>query len=92
MNLMMKKKRVEDLRYCEKVLINEREKLEKKLFRYRERIETDRYLTEKQFGKLLLKSDAITDEIESLTVGIRFVTEEIKMLQYQVRIESEENE
>ena len=92
MNLMMMKSRVEDLRYCEKVLINEREKLEKKLFRYRERIETDNYLSEKQFGKLLLKSDAITDEIESLTVGIRFVTEEIKMWQYHVRMASDENE
>ena len=80
-----REQRLEELTYCSNVLLREREKLEKKLLRYRERMETDYYLTEKQFGKLMKKSDAVTEEIENLTAGIRKLSADISALKYQLK-------
>lgn len=89
MSNTLKKMKYEALKVSEKTLIKEREKQEKLDKKYLERINEDYTLTEKQFNELQKKKDRCELKIDQLTCGIRLLSEEIKMLCYQLRMEGE---
>lgn len=91
MTTTLKRMKYEGLKFSEKTLIKERENQEKLERKYLERINEDYTLTEKQFDELQKKKDKCELKIDQLTYGIRLLSEEIKMLCYQLRMESEDD-
>lgn len=87
---ILKKMRYEAYKYCENVLIKERDRAERNEQKYLERINEDITLTERQFNELQVKKDHAELQIDQLTYGIRLLSEEIKGLRYQINMESEE--